>query len=236
MQRELDPLLRALVRDVSRRGDGTVRFCPQHDQKSFETSAAREDLVKTLVDGRLLVSDGANIRVAQQALLRRWNRASEILERLADAELRQARLRALLATAAAVLFLLFGFIAYREAGRAEQQRAEANKQQNEADNQRSEAENQRNQALLRESRFLSRLAESETENNDFGAAALLALEALPDRQSDNVVRKTRPLLPRAELILNSALQGNQERLLLKGHADCQKRGLQSRRRAPPDRL
>jgi hypothetical protein len=122
VQRELAPLLRALVRDVSRRSDRTVRFTARStERKLFETSAARENLVKTLVDRRLLVSDGANIRVAHEALLRRWDRARQTVEQMADAQLRLARLRTLMAAVAAVVFLLVGIVAFWEAQRARQQ-------------------------------------------------------------------------------------------------------------------
>ena len=83
--------------------------------------------------------------------------------------------------------------------------------------QRGEADNQRNQALLRESQLLTRMAENQIENKDFGAAALLALEALPDRRSGNPARKMRPLWASAEIALNLAHRESQEQLILKGH-------------------
>jgi hypothetical protein len=105
-QRELDPLVRVLVRDARRRGDGEVRFTAQAaDRRAFETTAARRSLVTTLVDGRLLVSDDNNMRMAHEALLRRWSRARDSLERLADVELRKERRRRQWTAAAAVVFL-----------------------------------------------------------------------------------------------------------------------------------
>jgi hypothetical protein len=102
-------------------------------------------------------------------------------------------------------------------------------------NQKAEADHQRNQALLRESQLLTKLAESQIENKDFGAAALLALEALPDRRSGNPVRSTRPLWAPAEIALNLALWESQEQLIL----PCERyhrRRLQPRWGAHPHRL
>jgi hypothetical protein len=126
VQRELDPLLRALVRDVSRRADRTIRFTARNaERKLFETTVARKDLVKTLVDGRLLVSDGEGIRVAHEALLRRWDRARQAVERIADAELRKARLWTIGVAVVAVLFFALGTYAVFENRIAVAERQEA---------------------------------------------------------------------------------------------------------------
>ena len=123
-QRELDPLVRALVRDVVRsRSDDQVRFTARDaDRKVFETSEARKHLVEVLVDGRLLVSDGGKLRVAHEALLRRWERARGSLRRLADAELRKARLQRALAIAAAVVFLAVAGVAVWQGPRSPSRR------------------------------------------------------------------------------------------------------------------
>ena len=71
------------------------------------------------MDGRLLVSDGGKLRVAHEALLRRWDRARGSLRRLADAELRKARLQRALAIAAAVVFLAVAGVAVRQTQIAE---------------------------------------------------------------------------------------------------------------------
>jgi WD40 repeat protein len=111
-QGELDPLVRELVRDIGRRSDGQVRFTARTaDRKSFATSTARKTLVEKLVEGRLLVSDAGNLRVAHEALLRRWDRARDSLRRLADAELRKVRLQRALAIVAAVVFLAVAGVA-----------------------------------------------------------------------------------------------------------------------------
>jgi WD40 repeat protein len=112
-QRELGPLVEQLVRDVARRSDRQIRFTAQvADRKAFETSAPRRELVEVLVNRRLLVSDDGNLRVAHEALLRRWDRARDSLERLADAELRKARLQRALAIVAAVVFFGVAGIAF----------------------------------------------------------------------------------------------------------------------------
>ena len=192
-----------------------------------ETPAAEKP--SALLSGRLLLvarnwlaSHGDDLAEEDQAFVKASIKADdELRERVQEQQrkaleqerkARQQERKILMRTrigagVATTLALIAGIIGWW----ALDQRAEANKL-------RYEAENQRNQALLRESQFLTHLAESEIENKDFGAAALLALEALPDRQSDNPVRNTRPALPRAELLLDLALQENQERLLLKGHA------------------
>jgi hypothetical protein len=87
-RRELRPLLRALVCNVNRQSHGQVGFnAGRADLKSFETSAARKELIKILVDGRLLVTDNKTIRVAHEALLRRWDPAKKSIQRIAFAEL-----------------------------------------------------------------------------------------------------------------------------------------------------
>ncbi len=112
-QSELDLLVRALVREVGRsKSDNHVRFTIRDaDRKAFETSETRKQLVEDLVDGRLLVSDGDKLRLAHEALLRRWERARHSLRRLADAELRKAWLHRAMAAAAAVLFLVVAGVA-----------------------------------------------------------------------------------------------------------------------------
>jgi WD40 repeat protein len=121
-QRELDPLVRELVRDVARRSDGQVRFTTRvADRRVFETSAVRRDLVETLVNGRLLVSDDGHLRVAHEALLRQWPPACAAVEAIADAEVRKARLVRLGALAAAAVFLVVAGIAGTMAIRANKQ-------------------------------------------------------------------------------------------------------------------
>ncbi|NGZ09588.1 MAG: hypothetical protein CV088_09390 [Nitrospira sp. LK70] len=128
-QRELQPLVHTLVQDVTRGAGDQVRFTSRTaDRGTFETGSSRKQLVEKMVNGRLLVSDESNLRVAHEALLRRWDRALECLKRLADAELRKARFRMLAAIVAAVVFLIVGFAALHQTRIANQQEAEANAQ------------------------------------------------------------------------------------------------------------
>lgn len=90
-----------------------------------ETSEARKQLVEILVNGRLLVSDGGKLRVAHEALLRRWERARDSLRKLADAELRKARLQRALAIAASVVFLAVAGLAVRQTQIADEARESA---------------------------------------------------------------------------------------------------------------
>lgn len=125
-QREFDPLVQALVRDVARGSDGQIRFTTRTaDRKTYEVSSTRRNLIEILVNGRLLVSNEGNFRVAHEALLRRWDRARVSLKRLADAELQKARLRLLTAITSATVFLIMGFIAHHETQIARQQESEA---------------------------------------------------------------------------------------------------------------
>jgi hypothetical protein len=169
-QRELEPFVRELVRDVARRSDGQVRFTTRvADRHVFETNAARRDLVETLVNGRLLVSDDGHLRVAHEALLRRWDRARDSLGRLADAALRRARVRMLLATVAAVVFLLVAggavrmrFEALHQAQIAKQQETNAKKQQAEAERQAKIAQQELAGRLEADTARLAQAARRET--------------------------------------------------------------------------
>jgi hypothetical protein len=168
MRSELDPLLRMLVSDVSRGGDRTVHFIARAaDRKSFETSAARKDLINMFVAGRLLVSDDSRIRVAHEALLRRWDRARQSVERIADAELRRTRLRTLVAAAAAFVFLATGVTAWYFYLSAEQQTRTA---------------------VANESRAFSALSRVAIADGRPNQAAQLALAAWPRDDRDQHLR------------------------------------------------
>lgn len=199
-QRELKPLIRVLVRDVARsRSDNQVRFTARDaDRKAFEISEARKHLIEFLVEGRLLVSDGGKLRVAHEALLRRWERVQDSLRRLADAELRKARLQRALAIAAAVVFLAV-------AGVAVWQGVEAQRQTQIAQEQEAEAKRQRDQALRTQSLFLTDLSNQQIHNGDKAAGMLLALEALPDNDSQKQSQRERPYVVEAEASLYQSL-------------------------------
>lgn len=105
-RRELPEVLRNLVKDVSRRADGTIRFTAQRIYRSNSSKKIpQRALVDLFVERRLLVSDGETIRLAHEALLRWWKPGHQALEKIADAELRRSRLRTALAGFSALVFL-----------------------------------------------------------------------------------------------------------------------------------
>jgi len=73
-QATLDSLLRTLVADIDDNGSLTLRTPALSEVQEGE--AARE-LVAALREARLLVGDEAGVRVAHEALLRRWQRAHD---------------------------------------------------------------------------------------------------------------------------------------------------------------
>jgi WD40 repeat protein len=101
------------------------------------------------------------------------------------------------------MFLFFWLEARQAKLVAEQQRIVAEQQRN-------EAIRQTNSALLAQSRLLAGLATQVAQGGDFGTAALLALEALPD----NTRGAKRPYAPEAELQLNIAWNQLRERVIL----------------------
>lgn len=109
---DLEHVVGGLVRDVERDLAGDVQFVTRAaDRHTLCSTDVRRTLVEQLVEGRLLVTDGEAVRVAHEALLRRWTRAREALDRIADVALRRARLRARVATiAAASLLVLAGLL------------------------------------------------------------------------------------------------------------------------------
>ena len=71
-QAKLDGLLRALVVDIDDNGGLTLRTPPLSE---VESDADARELVAALREARLLVGDESGVRVAHEALLRRWKRA-----------------------------------------------------------------------------------------------------------------------------------------------------------------
>lgn len=72
---------------------------------------------------------------------------------------------------------------------------------------------ERDKALLMQSLFLTQRARDEIKAGDAGSALLLALEALPDPDTEYA----RPFVGEVELVLRDALTANRERLTLIGH-------------------
>ena len=73
-QAGLDALLRMLVSDIDQDGRLTVRT---PDRAALISAGAPAELVDKMTEARLLVSADGTVRVAHEALLRRWQRATE---------------------------------------------------------------------------------------------------------------------------------------------------------------
>ena len=94
----------------------------------------------------------------------------------------------------AIVGVALAGLAYWQRGLARQNEAEAKKQE-------ALALEQRNSALRTQSRFLADLARQRAAEGDPTSPVLLALEALPDRQSTEPFRANRPFEPLAEQAL-----------------------------------
>jgi len=105
-------------------------------------------------------------------------------------------------------------IAVMLAGLAYWQREVALGQEQIAQQQRDQALEQRNRALITQSRFLADQAKQQGMANDGITAALLALEALPDRRSDETEQRGRPLVIQAERALYEGRQRSARELVL----------------------
>jgi WD40 repeat protein len=73
-QQSLDALLRELVVNVDLDGRLDLRTV---DRNKLDNTAGAKELADKLIEARLLVQAGDTIRVAHEALLRRWKRATE---------------------------------------------------------------------------------------------------------------------------------------------------------------
>ena len=72
-QETLDALLRTLVADIDQDGHLTVRT---PDRAAIIAAGATAELVDKMTEARLLVNAEGTVRVAHEALLRRWRRAT----------------------------------------------------------------------------------------------------------------------------------------------------------------
>ncbi len=68
-QSKLDGLLRALVGDIEENGRLTICTAPR---SALAADPASAELLEKMTEGRLLVSAGDSVRIAHEALLRRW--------------------------------------------------------------------------------------------------------------------------------------------------------------------
>jgi WD40 repeat protein/ABC-type iron transport system FetAB ATPase subunit len=73
-QQTLDAILRSLVADMDENGQLTIRT---PDQSAVAPDAASRELVDKMTEARLLVRADTGVRVAHEALLRRWKRATD---------------------------------------------------------------------------------------------------------------------------------------------------------------
>jgi WD40 repeat protein/tetratricopeptide (TPR) repeat protein len=79
------------------------------------------------------------------------------------------------------------------------------------------AEAAKEEARLTQLKYLAGLSNQETEQGDAGTGLLLALEALPDKNSDNSEARSRQYLSAASVSLERARRALLERIVLKGH-------------------
>lgn len=105
-QKNLKNLIKLLVRDVNRRSDGSIRFMLETADRGHKyIGKPQSELIDVLIEGRLLISDQTRIRIAHEALVRRWELAFHILCEIADAEIRRLRLRYLTMSFASAVFV-----------------------------------------------------------------------------------------------------------------------------------
>jgi WD40 repeat protein len=130
-----------------------------------------------------------------------------------ERERRMQKQRTRIAVAAAVAgFILAGGAglsyhqANQERARAEELRTRAEQATESAVAQRNQAEAQRKQAQVTQSQFLADLARQHYENQDYGTALALALEALPVQRRNGI----RPYVPVAESMLYQAVTALRE--------------------------
>ncbi len=89
-----------------------------------------------------------------------------------------------------------------------------------AEDERLKALTSRNTALLSQSKYLTDLANQAIEAGDSGTGMLLALEAIRDKNSEEALRRERPMWSPASVALDRALRGNNESSILHSHADA----------------
>jgi tetratricopeptide (TPR) repeat protein len=186
---ELRNLLAALVADVAAEGALVARAAPMQEVAS---TPARAALVDALVAGRLLVADAedeSRVRVAHEALLRRWPRAADVLlaARRAAQMRKMRRLYAAVVAFAilAVAALGAGWYAMEQRGEALEQQAEAERlaglaaaNEQEATRQKEEAERSAALALTQEAEAKRQSALAETERARAEQHLGVALETL----------------------------------------------------------
>jgi WD40 repeat protein len=193
--------------------------------------ASEEAEVQRLSAERQHLEHIAAAQAAREAAL-----AEKEVAQLREAEASKRVVRRTLAglTAAIVLALIasgFGLLAWskqqeaalqaREASAqaklALEAQADAEKASKEAETARQQAIETRDAALLNQSQYFTELAKQEIERGNGAAGLMLALEALPDPESDNEVSRIRPHWPSAVVALEAGHRALRERRVLSGH-------------------
>jgi WD40 repeat protein len=152
----------------------------------------------------------AEKEAARQAEIKRQQELAEAAGRLADEQRRRARIALTLGgmagVAAIIAFALTIYAGY-ESNRAE-------KAKEYAQNQAELAGKTRDAAVLAQSQYLADLSLQETERQNPVSGLLLAIEALPDKDSGDEVARTKTFWPPAEMSLELARRAIRERQLI----------------------
>src|SRR5262249_42890111 len=135
--------------------------------------------------------------------------------------------------AAAAVFAIAAAVALWQALEADWQRKAAVDNQREAERQRivatrneavarqneQRATSERDKTLGTQSRFLADLARRKVAEGDRQIAMLLAVEALPDRNATEDIRRERPYVPEPAVALDASWRAPGQTLLTLRHAD-----------------
>jgi hypothetical protein len=151
-------------------------------------------------------------------------RDAEVAQYQRDAAARRVVQRTLFGLVVAIVLALvaggFGIYALQQRKEAEVQGRQAVSLKEQAEAEAKRARTARDEALLTQSRYLADVSRSVLEQDkDPGTAMLLALEALPDKASDDEAQRDRPYWAPAEVSLEASRRLLRERFILKGDAE-----------------
>jgi WD40 repeat protein len=146
---------------------------------------------------------------------------------------RQETKRQRIVATAASIFALAAAVAIWQAVEANRQRQVAVGNEREANDQRNaatrnealakenaqRATSERDKALVTQSRFLADVARRKTAEGDRQTAMLLALEALPDRNATEDIRRERPYVPEPAIALDASWRAAGQNVLTVRHPD-----------------
>jgi hypothetical protein len=146
----------------------------------------------------------------------------QFIQASSDREVQQRHRKRVYVTAAFAVISIALVVATREAWKATEQSTIAESEKNRAEqntkiavSERERADSELKKAQRTQSLFLADLAHQQRSAGDATSAALLALEALPDRRAGTA----RPYVPEPELQLDGAWYDQRERFVLGGHGD-----------------